>query len=425
MKACAGIDVSKAKLDLALKQNSTILKGKSDLEVAYGVIVQTRAILLPKIRASGNFTANDPGTIETFPSPFPINQPAQNWTARLQITQSIYEGGRMNSALRSAKLTRAQAIANYQAVVADTLLSVRIAYDDALLAAQQIVVQEASVKLLQKELEDTRRRFDAGTVPQFNVLRAEVEQANVRPKLIRARNAHRNAKNNLSNLLGFNLPREVKEEIPLQLSGTLSAEPYDLELPVAILQALNQRPELTALGQAEKLRAESVVNARSGYKPGVQLFAGYGSRNSTFTDDLSRDLSGWFTGAQLSWDIFDGSLTRGRVLEARALHEKSRIEIDEAQRRIELEVRTAYSDFVEARELLESQKKVGEQAEESLRLAAARSEAGTATQLDVLNAQTALTEARTTQIQALRDYSVARARMERAIGGGLVTTVGK
>ena len=62
------------------------------------------------------------------------------------------------------------------------------------------------------------------------------------------------------------------------------------------------------------------------------------------------------------------------------------------------------------------QEKVVEQAEEALRLARARSEAGTGTQLDVLSAQTALTEARTTQVQALRDYSVARARLERAIG---------
>ena len=70
--------------------------------------------------------------------------------------------------------------------------------------------------------------------------------------------------------------------------------------------------------------------------------------------------------------------------------------------------------------MLESQKKVVEQAEEALRLATARSEAGTGTQLDVLGAQTSLTEARTTQIVALHDYSVARARLERAIGQNLI-----
>ena len=93
------------------------------------------------------------------------------------------------------------------------------------------------------------------------------------------------------------------------------------------------------------------------------------------------------------------------------------LELDDTARRIELEVRTAFSNFIESRELLESQKKVVEQAEEALRLATVRSQAGTGTQLDVLGAQTALTEARTTQIQALHDYAVARARLERAVGG--------
>ena len=78
--------------------------------------------------------------------------------------------------------------------------------------------------------------------------------------------------------------------------------------------------------------------------------------------------------------------------------------------------RTAFSSFREARETLRSQEKVVEQGEEALRLARARSEAGTATQLDVLGAQTALTQARTTQVQAQRDYAVAKARLQRAIG---------
>ena len=104
------------------------------------------------------------------------------------------------------------------------------------------------------------------------------------------------------------------------------------------------------------------------------------------------------------------------MIEAEALHEKAQEDLDDGGRRIEQEVRTAYSSFLEAREVLESQKKVQERAEEALRLATARYEAGTSTQLDVLNAQTALTEARTTQVQAAHDYIVARARLERAMG---------
>jgi len=125
---------------------------------------------------------------------------------------------------------------------------------------------------------------------------------------------------------------------------------------------------------------------------------------------------GWIAGVQLSWDIFDGLRTRGRVKETTALYERAGIELEDAGRRIDLEVRTAHSNFIEANEVLKSQEKAVEQAEETLRLATARGDAGTVTQLDVLSAQTALTEARTTQIQALHDYSLARARLQRAMG---------
>jgi outer membrane protein TolC len=131
---------------------------------------------------------------------------------------------------------------------------------------------------------------------------------------------------------------------------------------------------------------------------------------------LGADLSGWIAGAQVSWNIFDGQLTRGRVMEAKARYERAQLDVDESGRQIELEVRTAYSNFIEEREVLESQKMVQEQAQEALRLAEARHAAGAGTLLDVLSTQTALTQARTTQVQALHDYAVARARLQRALG---------
>jgi len=101
-----------------------------------------------------------------------------------------------------------------------------------------------------------------------------------------------------------------------------------------------------------------------------------------------------------------------------------RIDYEDARRRIELEVRALFSTFVEAREVLDSQQKVIEQATEALRLASARYEAGADTQLNVLSAQTALTDARTVYVQALYAYSVALARLQRAMGA-LVTQRGK
>ena len=413
-------------INLALQQNGTILRGKSDLEAQYGVVVQTRAIAIPKLQVTGNYQLT--GETEPFPLTFPgfsIPTEYQSWNTAIQLVQTVYAGGQIQAALRSAKLTKEQALLQYQTVIADSLLQVRIAYYDVLQTAEQVTVEEASVKLLTRQLEDQQRRFSAGTVPRFNVLQADVELANERPRLIQARNAHRIAKNNLVNLLGYHLPQQVLEDVPLELTDKLDAEPYPIELPVAIAKALDNRSELAALRKQESLRQEGVVTAKAGYKPTFQVFGGYGARNTAYTTDLGRVVNGPTVGAQVTWNIFDGFLTRGKIEQANALYTGAKVDVDNEVRGIELEVRTDYSNFIEARETLESQKKVVEEAEESLRLATARNEAGTGTQLDVLSAQTSLTQARSTQVQALHDYDVARARLERAMGVNIMQTSGK
>jgi len=401
-------------VDIALQQNGSILKARKDLEATHGMVMQMRAIAMPKAIFSGDYGRTDaldtlPGSTTTFGS-------KNSWFIGVRVVQSVYEGGRIRSSLRTANLTREQAVYAYQQVVADVVTDVRVTYYNTLLAAELIGVREASVRLLTQELDDTTRRFEAGTVPRFNVLRAEVELANARPELIRARNAYRITKNNLATLLSYDIPKDVWEDLPLKLTDKLVAAPYEVSLPLALAKAIELRPELAVLRKNERIRAESVISARAGYLPSLQFFAGYGASKSRFTESFFDEVHGYEVGAALRWNIWDGNLTRGRVIEARALYEKSQTELDDAGRRIEQEVRTSYSSFVEAREVLESQKKVVEQAEEALRLANSRFDAGTSTQLDVLSAQTALTEARSTTVLALRDNEVARVRLERAIG---------
>ena len=407
-------------IELALKQNSAILKGKADLRISYGIEVQLRAIVLPQLTLGGGYNALESSLVENFPLPAPLSQyiqfPNQNWNAEVKVQQSIYSGGRMRSALRSAKLTREQALLNYQTVLADTLLSVRLAYEDILLAARQIEVNQASVQLLSRELEDEQKRFKAGTTPQFDVLRAQVAVANERPLLIQAKNNYRLSKNNLLNLLGTDLPPTIWEDVPVELSGSLEALPYKIDLTEALQQALQKRPELAALRKARALRQEDLITARAGYKPAAQVYGGYEWQSLPYENNLDADLSGWIAGAQVSWNLFDGGLTRGKIIEAQARYDRSQLDIDDSGRQIELDVRTAYSNFIEARELLDSQALVQEQAAEALRLAGARLGSGSGTQLDVLDAQTALTQARATQAQALHDYAAARARLQRALG---------
>jgi len=408
-------------LNLALQQNPNLRRSRKEIEASQGVIIQSRALALPKLRLNSAFNAMQDSDVDRPPATlsFPFGTD-KNWNAQIRVVQSIYEGGRVTSALRAGKLASDRAFLDYQTAEADTIVAVEVAYFDVLLGEQQVKVQEASVELLKNELADTKRRFDAGTVPRFNVLRAEVELANAQPRLIRARNLYRVSKNNLVNLLGVDVPREMLEDIPLALNGKLEATPLNLDIGKAVALALANRTELESLRKSEALRREDIINARSGYKPRVEAYAGYDAHSSMFTEDLTQDVYGWIAGVQLNWDIFDGLQAKGRIKEAQARKDQATLEIEDASRRIELEVRTALSNFREADEVLKSEEKVVEQAEEALRLATARAQAGSATQLDVLSAQTSLTESRTIHVQALRDYEVARAKLERAVGNTLV-----
>jgi hypothetical protein len=410
-------------LEFALAHNVTLRKGRQDLEEAQGLAIQQRAARLPRLATTGGYQQLDESRIEKVQ--FSAAQPAtpflnnQSWNANLVVTQPIYAGGKYNSMARSSRLTREAALALYQALVANTLLEVRTAYSDVLLAVEQIVVQEASKKLLERELETARRSLEAGTVPKFNVLRAEVELANALPPLIRARNQERIFRNTLALLLGCDIPADSGVDIPLRTADSLKAEPFEVSVGAALNAAWVHRPEIKAAQSASQLRHEEVLQTRADLLPSVSGIAGYGVQNRNFVRDLDRTLDGWTVGVQANWLLFDFGQTQAKVNMARAREERARLEVEDVRRRIELEVRTAFSLFLESKEVLVSQTRVIEQAEEAVRLVTARADAGSSTQLEVLSAQTALKLSRTQYSQALRDYTVARAKLERAMGEGV------
>jgi outer membrane protein len=405
-------------LELALEQNPAVRKARQDLRRTHGLIVETRAPALPRVTATGEYARIDREFIDVFPgSPFgPFPNQRQPWRATVEVSQLVYSGGRVNAALRAARITDRIAALEFQRTVADTILEVQTAFYRILLHQAQIVVREQSVRLLEQQLRDVQRQFEAGTVPRFNVLRAEVELANARPALIRAQNALRLSRETLVKLLALDTvaPRDGFTDITF--SGQLQHEHRLLDLPQALAAALQHRPELQQAAGQVALQKQNIVVARSGYLPEISVFGSYGARNTLFGTSIDDTLHGWTVGARAAWPLFDGMLTRGRLEQARAGLARAELDLEDVRRSIELEVRQAFSDYLQALELIAAQQRTVEQAVESLRLAEARFQAGAATQLDVLSAQTALTEARSNTAEALHDYNLAIATIDRVTG---------
>jgi outer membrane protein len=432
--------LSKAEaVNVAILHNGTILEAKRDVEAAAGVAIQTKAIIYPHVDQRAEYTAvNDSlieqnehpkvgpigielpppiGTVkETFTRPRINNQ---SWYSEVVITQSIYEGGRLLSAVRTARLLNKQAWLDYESTVADTLLTVSTAYDDVLRAAMQINVRTDAVTFLRGYLHDTTSKFNAGSAPQFDVLRQTAELGNAEAERVRAIGEYRVAKQRFVELLGCNLPRTVSDDLLLNLTTPLVARSYPQTLSTSLAEAQKNRTEILALEKEERLRDEAIIDAKAGYKPSVQAFAGYELTSRVESRNAGDEVHGGLVGVRVSWAIFDGFLAKGRVDEARARRAKSAEARAETMRQVELQVRTAWSDLRTARAVLDAQIDNVRTAERSLEIAQARYNAGAGTQVDVLDAQSALTQARGQYVNALRDHSVARSRLIRATGSDL------
>jgi len=399
-------------LELALQQSPSLLKAQQDLRRSHGLIVEARAAALPQIVATGQYSRLDKDSVENFTNDNQVDP----WNAKIEVTQLLYSGGKVHAALRAARLTEQIARLSFQRAVADTLLAVYKSFYQTLLHQAQVEVREQSVRLLQQQLQDAQLRFEVGAVPQFNVLRAQVELANAKPPLIRAQNNLRLSREVLVKLLALEDRDSRNEFTSLRFIGELSCEPRACALTNALAQALSCRPELGQARQQIQLAQENLRAVSANDKPQISLFANYGVRDTTFGNEMDDTIQGWAVGARASWALFDGLQTHGKQIQSRAQLAQAEVDFADARRGVELEVRQAYSDYRQAIELLDAQKKTVEQATESLRLAEARFRAGAGTQLEVLSAQTALTEARSNEIQSQYEYNVALAALDRATG---------
>lgn len=415
-------------VNIALQRNPAILRAQQDIERTRGLVIEVRSQILPQLGVAGNYQQLDPNLADGGRSggssaeggvPGFVGQD-KSWTITFQATQLLYSGGGVTSALRGARYAEQAAYYRLANTIDQIVAEVKQQFYEILLNKNLITVQEESVALLQSQLEDQENRFAAGAVPRFNVLRAEVAVANALPDLIRARNRYRISQLELAKTLGLERRTEIVGEDILPIVGELEIPPFDAP-PVedALNLALENRPSLKAQRDNILVEVEQIRVAASGYFPRLEAVGGYEFSSSRFSQQLTDVIDGWFFGFQGSWNIFDGLETAGKVRQAQASLESARIDYDDSVLEVELEVQEVYSGLRESRELLESQEKNVELAAEALRLAEVRLDAGTATQLDALDARLALTTAQVTELEARFEYNLALIRYELATASGV------
>ena len=409
------LDLSTA-LSYALENNFAIRQAQQRIKEQDGLIVEVRSRALPNVSVNANYIELDEGLSE----PGGFFPPVSNdWRVSLDVKQALYTGGGVKAALRAQDYLEQAVISDLKATINEAVFLVSAGFFDTLLAREKITVQEQNIQLLEDQLQDSKNRYEAGAVSQFEVLRAEVELANAQPELIRARNGFKIAIEELRQLLGFSgVYMEDLDKVPTFI-GSLDFDPVQIDLFTAIQTAKGNRPELAQLELIASAREEGVIIERAGKKPTVDLVGSYQFNKSIASSSFSDSRDGWTIGVQSSWDIWDGKATDGRIQQAQAQLEQALLDVGEATLAIEVEVRRAMHDLQQAAELSNASAKVIDQAEESLRLANELYSAGQGTQLDVLQSQVALTESRLNQLEAFHGYKVAQAALSRSLGNAI------
>lgn len=332
------------------------------------------------------------------------------YTFSTTLSQPVFTGGLNSANYRLSKLGVDLSKETVETAKRDLVLQVRAGYFNILRAKKFLAVAEQQVRQFEAQLGVTRAFFEVGIVPKNDVLQAEVQLANARQSLVKVENDLAIAKSSF-NLL---LRREI--DTPLEVVDILEHRSFSLGMEASLEEAFRQRTEVKAAQINIDQAKEGVKMARSGFLPMVNLLGNYGRTS----EELSTygDLRGerWTVQALATFTLWNWGNTSFKVGESKVKvtqAEDAKIQLLEL---IALEVRNDYLNMLVAEKNIGVAEKAIEQAEENLRMSEERYKYQVATQTDVLNAVTLLTQARTNYYSALSDFNIAKAQLERSMG---------
>ena len=406
-------------LNIALKQNPYHLASQKKVDAAKSGVREAVSGFLPSLNAQGLYTLDEKAMELEFPSMIPGQPPQRveiDFTRDYQFTMSLsvplYTGGRLTSGFKQANYNVDAAKEAVRQSRHATVFNTKKVFYGILLGEEFVKVSEEAVALAEKLHNNIKIQHEVGLASQFDLLRSEVQLANLKPQLIKARNNLKIMKLNLKTILGMEQNKEI------EVQGKLTYEAVEPELDACLVKAMQNRPELKQLNFNKKIVGEGLKMAHATGLPSVAISGQY----NYWADQLNFNRDTWSNFYQMnltmSIPIFNGFATGARVGQAKAAIKELEFNRKGLVDMLKFEVRQAILKINEAKESLISQEKNVEQAEESLRIADLNFKEGLITMLDYNQAQSALTQAKTNYLQALYDYVVALAELDKAMGMG-------
>jgi outer membrane protein TolC len=362
-------------------------------------------------------------------SSLPFGRP-NTWRVNLAFSQNLYSGGRIDAQRGVAAAGRASAGLNLTSTRAQLLFTVTQAYYDAALSDRLVEIAQATVEQADATLRVAQVRFDAGTQPEFEVLRARVARNNLTPVLIRQRADRQIAYLRLKQLL--DLPAQAE----LQLAANLMDDPLPpptvfapqlASVEAAVTSALISNPadprgaipstgDRAVVHASEanvRLREASLRLTEAQRKPSATLNSLYGRVGypTGVVPGWSDFRTNWTVGAALQWPILTGGRQKADEAVARSELDQAKTTLRQTEELAELDSRSAWAELVASRAVWESSAGTIAQAVRAYQIAETRYNAGVSTQIELSDTRLLLVQAEATRAQNARNLQIARARV--------------
>lgn len=407
-------------IDLALRNNETVLVAESNRSKAEGAVVEARSGALPQISLSGTYQGNFQLPAFFAPEEFGGGKVEMGSdievAGALRVDQVLYAFGRVGNALEFAGIYRDIADKGIRMARDEVVFQCREVYLRVLLLEDVFSISRRSQEQLKAQFDLVGLRHEQGTASRFELLRSEVELKNFLPELIRAENNLKLTRQDFLRITGLPVGTEFRLFSPPEVQHHVISDED------AIQEALNARPEIQALILSVE-GAEKILNIRkAGRLPilglyGQMVLQGQSDRHHPLApfDENHRAISSSM-GLSVQIPIFDGLRTRGQVQQAQADLHRSQYELAQAKRGVRLEVSQALQDLESLEQELAGMGATVELAEEAYGIAQSRYDNGLSIQLELSDARVAADMARMGLAETQYRYKVALARIDRILG---------
>ena len=402
-------------LKLTLTNNKVLQRILQEKEIARGQRLQSYSAIVPTVSLSGEYRRLDEVTSFELDTPEGKRRiqfgDVDNYSVGLMVTQPIFAGGSIPARINAARLFSLLTDETVRAATQEVVYAAQYAYYDVLLSQHLVEIGADAVRSAKAHLDSVKQRRQGGVASDFDVLRAEVELSNFQAELIRNKNAINVAKANLIKVMG------VSQDSEFILSGELEYIPSEIEMEQAVEAAYRNRPDLFSREFDIKYQKELLKIIRSRYWPAISgYYTGTWSKpdpHSMMEIEWGR---AWQAGIMATLPIFDGFAREGEIIQQKARVKQAQIDLIDAEETVLFELTKAQFSIENAKEFVESQRLNLTRAEEGLRLAEVGYREGTNTQVEMIDAQAALTTARVNHYQAIYSHMIAKLDLQKAMG---------